>query len=120
MPEVNIGDIVQFTNGDSLIQGEIGMIPAGTGHALGMNVAGERYYIKKLTYIGYEAKVIKKAEHTLPEVAGLYRTDDNTAFLRLVKPRDSDAYWEIMGREEKIPHRELPYYTLPLILIMEA
>ena len=53
MPEVNIGDIVQFTNGDSLIQGEIGMIPAGTGHALGMNVAVERYYIKKLTYIGY-------------------------------------------------------------------
>lgn len=121
LPAVNIGDTVLFTTETNAVQGEISMIPVHTTTPeLGLRVAGRKYSVRELSRMGFEAKVIRRAKHRLPEKAGLYKTDDSTTYLQLVRPPEDPAYWEVMGREGKIAHRELPYSTLPLILIEET
>lgn len=119
---MNNGDIVKFTNDKTCLQGRVSMVPkrGGTGHEQGIFVAGAIFSLRSLNRLGFTAEVVEVAEFKLPEVAGIYRTDDSSQFLQLIRPDQDEPYWSIMGRDEKIAHRELPYSVLPLVLVMEV
>lgn len=117
---VNPGDLVKFTRGDTILQGEVDLIRDQGRTEPGIWVSMKPIFLDRLFRDGYEAEVVKPAEHTLPEKTGVYITENHNLVLQLVDRYFADELaWKFMGRDDIIKHRELPYTYLPLTLIKE-
>lgn len=115
--QVNPGDLVKFTRGHSILQGEIDLVHIHGRTLPGLWVSMEAVPLERLYRDGYKAEVIKAAEHKLPEQPGIYITENNLA-LELKGGYFADGLgWAFMGLDTRIKHRELSYSYLPLTLI---
>lgn len=117
---VNPGDLVRFTRGNSILQGEIDLIRIHGRAEPGIWVSMEPITLDRLFRDRYKAEVIKAAEHTMPETPGVYMTENGNTVLQLVDRYFADELaWKFVGSDDIVKHRELPYTYLPLTLIKE-